>query len=191
MLFIVSAPSGAGKTSLIRALLQTHDADFPLELSISSTTRSPRPGEADGVDYHFRTRQAFEEIREQDGFLEWAEVHGNLYGTEKQPVLAALAKGRHVLLEIDWQGAEQVRKAMPTNQVYSVFILPPSMQELERRLRSRGTDPEEVIARRLAAAELEMRHAPTFHHKIVNNDFSEALADLRSALRSALLSPPL
>ena len=191
MLFIVSAPSGAGKTSLVRALLQHPDPGLPISLSVSSTTRQPRTGEVDGVDYHFRTREAFEQMIGSGGFLEWAEVHGNLYGTERQPVLEAMAAGRHVLLEIDWQGAQQVRRAMPPEQVVSVFILPPSMTELERRLRARGTDSDEVISLRLAAAEMEMQQAPAFHHKIVNNEFSAALAEFHAVIRRAALpSPP-
>lgn len=174
-LFIVSAPSGAGKSSLVKALLAEVDG---IGLSISNTTRTARPGEKDGVDYHFITEQQFENIRENDGFLEWAHVHGNYYGTSRQWVNSQMASDRDVLLEIDWQGAEQVVRKV--DNVVSIFILPPSMEELERRLRGRGTDAESVILKRLGAAQLEIEQARRFDYVILNDDFEQALLELKS-----------
>ncbi|HEX4842488.1 MAG TPA: guanylate kinase [Limnobacter sp.] len=174
-LFIVSAPSGAGKSSLVKALL----AEVPgIGLSISNTTRKARPGEVDGKDYHFISQPEFEAIRDQDGFLEWAHVHGNYYGTSKAWVESQMAQDRDVLLEIDWQGAEQVVRKV-TN-VVSIFILPPSMEELEKRLRGRGTDSEEVILKRMGAAQLEIEQARRFDYVILNDDFKTALVELKS-----------
>jgi len=172
-LFIVSGPSGSGKTSLCAAWLQQSPQ---LRLSISCTTRAPRPGEVDGRDYHFLSHDRFEAQRDQGAFLESARVHGNLYGTRQRDVERLLAAGSDVLLEIDWQGAAQVADKMP--QALRIFILPPSIEELRKRLTGRGQDSEEVIARRIAAAEAEMAHADEAHHRIVNLDFSAALAEL-------------
>ncbi|WP_370262191.1 guanylate kinase [Limnobacter sp.] len=174
-LFIVSAPSGAGKSSLVKALLAEVDG---IGLSISNTTRKARPGEVDGRDYHFISQPDFEALRDQDGFLEWAHVHGNYYGTSRAWVQSQMAQDRDVLLEIDWQGAEQVVRKVPN--VVSIFILPPSMEELEKRLRGRGTDSEEVILKRLGAAQLEIEQARRFDYVILNDDFSTALLELKS-----------
>ncbi len=172
-LFIVSGPSGTGKSSLCAALLQRCPN---LHLSISCTTRPPRPGEQDGREYHFLSRDEFIRQRDQDAFLEWALVHGNLYGTRQRDVEAMLASGSDVLLEIDWQGAQQVAEKLP--QTIRVFISPPSLAELRRRLLARGQDDEAVVERRVAAAQAEMDHAGEAHHQIVNDDFDATLARL-------------
>lgn len=172
-LIIVSAPSGAGKTSLVRALLEL---DPGLALSVSSTTRPPRAGETDGVHYHFLTQDVFRAAVAAGAFLEHAEVFGNLYGTRESDVRERLAGGRDLILEIDWQGARQVRKRLPG--VIGIFILPPSMAELERRLRTRATDSEEVIACRLAQARDDIAQAPAYDYLVVNADFETALQDL-------------
>jgi len=172
-LFIVSGPSGAGKSALCSALLQQRP---DLRLCISCTTREPRPGEIDGREYHFLDSNDFESQRDQGQFLEWASVHGNLYGTRQQDVEAALTADIDVLLEIDWQGARQVAQKMPS--VIRVFILPPSLDELRRRLILRAQDTSEVVERRVAAAEEEMSHAGEAHYQVINDDFDEALAKL-------------
>jgi guanylate kinase len=184
-LFIVAAPSGAGKTTLVRKLLEQ---DTEVQLSISYTTRKPRTGEQDGREYHFVEVAEFLAMRNRDEFLEWAEVHGNFYGTSRVWLADQIAAGRDVLLEIDWQGAQQVRKLFP--EAVSIFILPPSLEELERRLRGRGTDSEEVIARRLTGAVGEMRHVNEFDFAIINNNLDEALKDLAAAVRAARLRYP-
>lgn len=181
-LFIVAAPSGAGKTTLVRKLLEK---DAAVQLSISYTTRPPRPGEQNGREYHFVDAAEFRVMRERGDFLEWAEVHGNFYGTSRVWLGAQMEAGRDVLLEIDWQGAQQVRKQFP--EAVGIFILPPSLHELEHRLRGRGTDSEEVIARRLTAAVGEMRHVDEFDFAIINNDLDEALNDLAAAVHAARL----
>lgn len=181
-LYVVAAPSGAGKTTLVRLLLQQRPE---VQLSISHTTRAPRSGEQDGREYHFVSVDAFRGMIARDEFLEWAEVHGNFYGTSKQWIAECLAKDADVLLEIDWQGAQQVRKQFPA--AIGIFILPPSMAELERRLTGRGTDAAEVIARRLAAAQAEMRHMGEFDYVIINNQLEEALADLCAVVRASRL----
>ncbi len=147
-------------------------------LSISNTTRNARPGEVDGKDYHFISQPEFEAIRDQDGFLEWAHVHGNYYGTSRAWVEGQMAIDRDVLLEIDWQGAEQVVRKV--DNVVSIFILPPSMEELEKRLRGRGTDSEDVILKRMGAAQLEIEQARRFDYVILNDDFTQALLELKS-----------
>lgn len=174
-LFIVSAPSGAGKSTLVKALLNNVDG---ISLSISSTTRPARPGEQNGIDYHFVTPEQFDSVRNADGFLEWAHVHGNSYGTSRQWVESQMAIDKDVLLEIDWQGAEQVVRKI--HNVVSIFILPPSLEELERRLRGRGTDSEAVILKRLGAAQLEIEQARRFDYVILNDDFNQALLELKS-----------
>ena len=178
-LYIVAAPSGAGKTSLTRALL---DCESGIELSVSYTSRAPRPGEIDGVHYHFVSRAEFEAMIARGEFFEHAVVHGDLKGTARAPVERTLAQGGDVLLEIDWQGARQVRATLPGT--VSIFILPPSRRELERRLRTRASDSQEVIRRRLADARRDLEHAAEFDYLVVNDDFATALAELRSIIES-------
>jgi guanylate kinase len=184
-LFIVSAPSGAGKSSLVNALLAE---DRNLALSVSYTTRAPRPGEVEGREYHFVDGRTFGAMLGRGDFLESAEVHGNRYGTSKKWIENARARGLDIVLEIDWQGARQVRKAFP--EAVSVFIMPPSpaLAELERRLRGRGQDTEDAIARRLANARDEMAHAGEFEYVIINKDFEEARRDLSAIVRASRLS---
>ncbi|MBK5913205.1 guanylate kinase [Rhodocyclus purpureus] len=181
-LYIVAAPSGAGKTTLVRLLLER---DPGIRLSVSFTTRAPRAGEIDGVHYNFVGLPRFREMVAAGEFLEWAEVHGNCYGTSKPWIEAEMAAGRDVLLEIDWQGAAQVRALFP--QAIGVFILPPSLEELARRLSGRGTDSEETIALRLAAAQEEMRHVAEFDYVIINRELADALDDLLSVVRASRL----
>jgi guanylate kinase len=179
LLFVVTAPSGAGKTSLIRALLEQ---DRGLVLSVSYTTRAPRPGEQDGREYHFVDARSFEAMLERGEFLESAEVHGHRYGTSQKVIERTRAAGSDLVLEIDWQGAEQVRRLHP--DCVGIFILPPSMAELERRLRARAQDAEDVIRRRLRNAAAEMTHAVEFKYAIINNKFDDALQDLRAVVRA-------
>ena len=181
-LFIVSAPSGAGKTTLVGKLMA---ADAAVTHSVSFTTRAARPGEVDGVNYHFVDVHRFLAMRENGDFLEWAEVHGNFYGTSRPWLQQQMDQGHDVLLEIDWQGAEQVRKIFP--ECVSIFILPPSLAELERRLHGRGSDSAVVIARRTAAAIGEMRHVHEFDFVIINKELELALADLLAAVRASRL----
>jgi len=182
VLYVVSAPSGAGKTSLVKALLK---ADPAIRLSISYTTRTPRPGETDGRDYHFVSRERFESMLAEGEFLEHAEVYGNFYGTSKGSISRDLNAGHDLLLEIDWQGAEQVRQHFPRSA--SIFILPPSFNALRTRLAGRGQDSDEVIERRLAAAAHDVAHAEAFDYIIVNDDFDHALLDLVAITRSIRL----
>ncbi|MDR2837535.1 MAG: guanylate kinase [Azonexus sp.] len=182
-LYIVSAPSGAGKTTLVRLLLEQEPS---VQLSISHTTRDPRPGELHGREYHFVDATTFKAMIESHDFLEWAEVHGNFYGTSRSSIAGRLAAGADVLLEIDWQGAQQVRAQFP--EAVGIFILPPSMDELARRLTGRGTDSSEVVARRLAAAEAEMRHVGEFGYVIINDRLEDALDDLRAVVRASRLT---
>jgi guanylate kinase len=172
-LFIISAPSGAGKTSLVSALL---NSNRQIALSISYTTRAPRPGETDGKEYHFVSRDKFLEMAQNGDFLESAEVYGNLYGTSQPWIEQQLASGRDILLEIDWQGASQVRKLMP--HAISIFILPPSLSALETRLKGRGQDSPEVIAQRLHAAREDISHVAEFDYVIINDKLDEALRQL-------------
>ncbi len=174
-LYIVSAPSGAGKTSLVGKLIQE---DSRVVVSISSTTRDMRPGEENGVNYHFLSVDEFNEKVEQGDFLEYAQVFDNFYGTSKSSVEAQLNAGKDVILEIDWQGAQQVRKLMP--QATSIFILPPSREELQRRLKGRGTDSQEIIDRRMKDAVSEMSHYDEFDYIVINNHFDTALKELLS-----------
>lgn len=177
-LFVITAPSGAGKTSLIEALMR---GDPSLKLSISYTTRAPRPGEQDGVDYHFVDDVTFLAMRGRDEFLESAEVHGYRYGTAKRVIADALARGDDLILEIDWQGARQVRSLYP--DCVGIFILPPSVEELERRMRSRAQDAEAVIRRRLDNAREELAHAGEFEYRIINKDFDTARRELAEIIR--------
>ncbi len=181
-LFIVTAPSGAGKTTLVSGLL----ARDPLVcLSVSYATRAPRAGEVDGEHYHFVDVPTFRSLRDKGEFLEWAEVHNNYYGTSKVWLEQQISSGKDILLEIDWQGAQQVRKVFP--KAVGVFIMPPSLEELERRLRGRGTDSEDVIARRVLGARGEMRHVAEFDYVIINEDLPAALEDLVAVVRASRL----
>ncbi len=176
-LFVIAAPSGAGKTSLVRAAMQRDPA---LSFSVSHTTRPPRPNEVDGRDYHFVTPQEFERMARSGAFLEHAEVFGNRYGTGRAATGAALAQGRGVILDIDYQGARQVRAQVP--DVVDIFILPPSRATLERRLRDRRTDSAAAIARRLADSVNEISHWSEFRYVVVNEDFERALQDLTAVM---------
>lgn len=183
--FMVIAPSGAGKSSLVNALLQQ---DPSIKLSISCTTRAPRPGEQDGREYHFVSVETFHQWREQGQLLEWAEVHGNFYGTPSPFIEESIKNGHDILLEIDWQGARQVREQFPA--VTDIFILPPSFDELERRLNNRGQDSESVIARRLLAAGSEIAHAPECEYVIINDNFDIALQQIQQIVAVARLRYP-
>ncbi|MCT8574787.1 guanylate kinase [Glaesserella parasuis] len=183
-LYIISAPSGAGKSSLINALL----ADLPrsqVQLSISHTTRNPRPGEEHGVHYYFTQHEEFKRLIEQGHFLEWAEVFGNYYGTSLPMIERSLEQGIDVFLDIDWQGARQIRAKVPN--VKTIFILPPSKAELEKRLIGRGQDSAETIAKRMSEAVSEMSHYNEFDYVIVNDDFQVALSELKSVLTAERL----
>lgn len=184
-LFIISAPSGAGKTSLIKALLAE---DKHLKLSISHTTRQPRPGEENGVDYHFVDETMFLLMLGEAQFLESAHVHGARYGTSQCAVDAQLKAGHDVILEIDWQGAQQVRHLYP--DAISIFVLPPSIETLEQRLNNRGQDSQETISRRVAAARAEMSHVGEFDYVTINHYFDEALQDIRAIIRARRLVVP-
>ena len=177
LLFVVSAASGTGKTSLVKALL---DRVTNLHVSVSHTTRGQRPGELDGVHYHFTEKDSFLTLVEQGGFIEYAEVFGNYYGTAQATVKEQLAKGHDVLLEIDWQGAQQVRKLFPDSK--QIFILPPSQFDLRQRLSNRGTDSVDVIERRLGCAVEDMQQYVNFDYVIINDDFNKALHDLESVI---------
>ncbi|AMG21997.2 guanylate kinase [Bordetella pertussis] len=180
--FMVVAPSGAGKSSLVRALL---DRDPSLVLSISCTTRAPRPGEQDGREYRFVDQAEFARLRDAQQLLEWAEVHGNFYGTPRDRIDEATRAGHDVLLEIDWQGARQVKQRYP--EAIGIFVLPPSIDELESRLKARGQDAPQVIARRLLAAGGEIAHAPECEYVIINQEFSVALTELVQIISAARL----
>ena len=174
-LYVISAPSGAGKTSLVKALLESLDG---IEVSVSHTTRAMRPGEVDGKDYHFVDAERFLAMVVEGDFLEHAQVFDNYYGTSKQAVQERLQRGRDVILEIDWQGAQQVRKLFPDCR--SIFILPPSKAALRERLTGRGQDSEIIIERRLRDAEADMSHYDEFDFVVVNDDFEQALSELRA-----------
>jgi len=178
-LFIISAPSGAGKTSLVSALT----TQIPnLVKVVSHTTRQPRSGEIDGEDYFFISKETFEAINLSDGFLEQACVHGNLYGTSNEQVVHNLANDTSVILEIDWQGAQLIKKSFP--QAISIFVLPPSLDELASRLKARGSDSREVIEKRLAAAESEMSHSVEYDYVIINERFEVALESVKKIIQS-------
>ncbi len=178
-LFIVSAPSGAGKTSLVKALV---DAQPQVRVSVSHTTRAMRPGEVDGVNYHFVSREEFLARLERNEFLEHAEVFGNLYGTSQRWLEQTLAEGYDLILEIDWQGAQQVRRLMP--QAKSIFILPPTQEALRQRLNNRGQDSDEIIEKRMREAVSEMSHYVEYDYLVINDDFAHALIDLQSIFRA-------
>jgi guanylate kinase len=183
MMLVLSSPSGAGKTTLSRMLLE---ADSEVELSISVTTRPRRLGEIDGRHYHFIDAGRFEAMVKNNELLEWAQVFGHAYGTPRTPVEAALAKGRDVLFDIDWQGTQQLREKMPIDLV-SIFVLPPSVPELERRLKSRAQDGEDVIRARMAKAGSEMSHWAEYDYVVVNRDIDRAFAEVRAVLAAERL----
>jgi len=182
-LFIITAASGAGKTSLVKSVLES---DNQIRLSISHTTRQPRPGEEDGVHYHFVEEQVFLDILAQGGFLESAHVHSARYGTSEAGVNEALVAGFDVILEIDWQGAQQIKKIYA--DAISIFIVPPSLEVLAQRLKNRAQDSDEVIAKRLAAAREEMQHVVEFDYVTINDKFEDALQDLLAIIRTQRLS---
>ncbi|MCW8942445.1 MAG: guanylate kinase [Gammaproteobacteria bacterium] len=177
-LYIISAASGAGKTTLVSAVLEQVD---DLEVSVSHTTRAPREGEVDGVNYHFVDKDTFEAMVEDSEFIEYATVFGNMYGTSRQHIQEQLLKGKDVILEIDWQGARQIRQLMPDCR--SVYIVPPSTEALRERLTSRGKDDEDIITRRMHEAISEMSHYVEFDYLIINDDFDEARDNLAAIIR--------
>jgi len=181
MLMIV-APSGAGKSSLVNALLES---DHSLQLSLSCTTRDPRAGELDGRDYAFISKEQFLTKRDSGDFMEWAEVHGNLYGTSRSWIESQMQKGSDVILEIDWQGAQQIRQCIP--QAIWIFIFPPSIEALEQRLHKRGQDDEQTIAKRVAAAHIELQHAHQAEFIVINEIFADALRDLQAIVAASRL----
>lgn len=185
LLFLVSSPAGAGKTSLTRRLVADHS---DLTLSISATTRAPRPGEEEGREYYFKTREAFEAMIAVGEFLEWATVNGQYYGTPKAPVMAALEAGHDVLFDIDWQGAAQIAEKAPDDSV-RLFILPPAWDDLERRLRARAQDTEETIRQRLELGREEIGHWDEYDYVIVNKNFDRAYADLGHIYRAERMKP--
>lgn len=181
-LFIISAPSGAGKTSLVQALLNINPE---IDLSVSYTTRNPRAGERDGKDYHFVSRETFLAMAKRGEFLESAEVYGNLYGSSQTWINQEIQRGRDILLEIDWQGAAQIRRLFP--HCISIFILPPSLEALEQRLKGRGKDDSAVIAKRLAAVRDDVAHVAEFDYVIINDNLNEALRELNAVILAARL----
>jgi guanylate kinase len=183
LLIVLSSPSGAGKSTISRLLL---DADREVTMSVSATTRPKRPGEVEGVDYDFVDDARFDAMIEAGEFVEWAHVFGYRYGTPKAPVKDALRDGRDILFDIDWQGTQQLKAAMGEDLV-SIFLLPPSMAELERRLRERGTDTEAVISDRMARADAEISHWPEYEYVLVNEDTAECLAQVRSIVEGERL----
>ncbi len=179
LLIILSSPSGAGKSTLAKRLMAW---DPTLRFSVSATTRAPRPGEEDGREYYFRSRAAFEKMVAEGEMLEHAEVFGNFYGSPKAPVQAAMEAGRDTLFDIDWQGGQQIRNSVLGKDVVSIFVLPPSIAELERRLRSRAQDSDEVIAGRMAKSEAEISHWAEYDYVLVNDDLDRTEADLKTIL---------
>ena len=188
IMLVLSSPSGAGKTTLTRALLDHENREDPgkLELSISVTTRTRRGSEAEGVHYYFVSKRRFEQMRDGGELLEWAEVHGNYYGTPREAVEQALSKGRDVLFDIDWQGAQQVKQKMP-DDVVSVFVLPPSAAELKSRLERRAEDSEGIITRRLRNAAEEIQHWTEYDYVLVNRDLDKSFARVRAILTATRL----
>lgn len=183
LLIVLSSPSGAGKSTIARMLL---DADKDVTMSVSATTRPMRPGEANDVDYHFVDNDAFDSMIDDGEFVEWAPVFGFRYGTPKAPVKQALRQGRDILFDIDWQGTQQLQAAMGEDLV-SIFILPPSMEELERRLRNRGTDSDQVINERMSRAAAEISHWPEYEYVLVNRDMDHCLSQVRSIVAAERL----
>lgn len=184
LLLILSSPSGAGKSTLTRMLM---DWDPTIRFSISATTRKPRPGEEDGREYYFRSRDAFESMVAAGDMLEHAEVFGNFYGTPKGPVEAAMREGRDTVFDIDWQGGQQIRNSSLGRDVVSIFVLPPSIAELDRRLRSRAQDSDEVIAGRMAKSRDEISHWAEYDYVLVNTDLAATFARLQTILQSERL----
>ncbi|MDO5371549.1 guanylate kinase [Paracoccus sp. (in: a-proteobacteria)] len=184
LLIIISSPSGAGKSTLARRLMEW---DPSLRFSVSATTRSPRPGEIEGQHYYFMDRAAFDEMVARDQMLEHAEVFGNCYGTPRAPVELAMAEGRDTIFDVDWQGGQQIRASSLGSQVVSIFILPPSLPELERRLRGRNQDSDEVIARRMLKSRDEISHWAEYDYVLVNDDIEAAESDLRAILTAERL----
>ncbi len=183
LLYIVSSPSGAGKTTLARRVLA---AEPNIEMSVSVTTRAPRPGERDGVDYHFVDHKTFESMKERDELLEWAQVFDNYYGTPRAPVEAAIRSGKDVLFDIDWQGAQQLSEKMP-GDVVRVFVMPPSGPVLEERLKVRAQDPADIVAKRMAAASSEISHWPEYDYVIVNAHVEQSVASALAILAAERL----
>jgi guanylate kinase len=183
LLIVLSSPSGAGKSTISRMLMQ---ADDDITMSVSATTRPKRPGEVEDVDYHFVDDAEFDRLVDGGEFVEWAPVFGYRYGTPKAPVKAALREGRDILFDIDWQGTQQLQAAMGEDLV-TIFILPPSMQELERRLRHRGTDSEEIIRHRMARADSEISHWPEYEYVLVNRDTEQCLAQVSAIVAAERL----
>lgn len=184
LMLVLSSPSGAGKSTIARNLLEEKDSGF--ELSVSVTTRPRRASEIDGVHYHFRTRREFDLLRDNDELLEWAEVHGNCYATPREPAERALAEGRDMLFDIDWQGAVQLREKM-RGDIVSIFILPPSMRELRERLRRRAEDHETVIAARLQNARAEIEHWRDYDYIVINTDLQKAFAEVKAIVAAERL----
>ncbi len=184
LLIILSSPSGAGKSTLARRL---RDWDTSIAFSVSATTRAARPGEEDGREYHFRSRAAFEDMVQAGEMLEYAEVFGNLYGSPRAPVEAALAEGRDMLFDIDWQGGQQIAASALSRDVVSIFLLPPSIAELEARLQTRAQDSDAVIAGRMAKSQAEISHWAEYQYVLVNNDLDATEADLRAILTAERL----
>lgn len=182
-LYVITAPSGAGKTSLIREVLA---GDAEVRLSVSHTTRAPRPGEIEGKDYYFISREQFLSMREKNEFLESAEVYGNFYGTSRQVIRKLMGEGKDVVLEIDWQGARQINKVF--SHAIGIFILPPSIEALSERLRTRATDSPEIIAGRIAAAREDLSHVSEFKYVIINHQLSAAVTDMLAILRAERLT---
>ncbi|AJD40700.1 guanylate kinase [Rhizobium sp. SEMIA 4085] len=183
LMLVISSPSGAGKSTIARTLLAQ---DSQIGLSVSVTTRQRRPSEVEGIHYHFKSIREFERLRDSDALLEWAEVHGNFYGTPREPVEAAMAEGRDMLFDIDWQGAQQLQEKMSAD-VVSIFVLPPTMTELQSRLHRRAEDSEEVIAQRLANSRAEIAHWREYDYVIVNDDLDTAFDAVQAIVKAERL----